>query len=270
MSLESAQYIHQLNSANPSGADKLKDGDDHLRMIKAALLNTFPGIKGPLDASVTHTLLNGVAALLVPIGTIVMWTGADTTVPDGWAICDGRAVTSSDGTQTITTPNLSDRVPVGVSTTHALKSTFGAFTKTATTDQQGSHTHTASTSAAGAHSHGGAAGATTLSVSQIPGHTHLLAAADTGDNSTTLQPTGHLAREKTSDGDSGYRLINSGSQPTLGLTSSTGGGASHNHTISSDGAHTHPVTVDAGGTHSHSVTVDATQPSFALYFIMKI
>lgn len=272
MSLETAQYIHQLNSANPSGADKLKDGDDHLRMIKAALLATFPGIKGPLDPSVTHTLLNGVAALLVPIGTICLWSGADSAVPAGWAICDGRSVTSSDGTKTIVTPNLTDRAPTGVNVAggRPVGTLFGNWTASAVTDAQGQHTHTASTSAAGSHNHGGSVTGTALSVDQIPGHTHLIASPDTGDNATTVQPNGHVAEEKTSDGNSGYRLINSGSTPSRGLTSSTGGGAAHNHAIPTDGVHTHPVTIDANGAHAHNVTVSISQPSIALYFIMKI
>lgn len=51
MFLEGAEYVHQLNTSNPSGAGRLKGGDDHIRLLKALLENTFPGLTGPLDPS---------------------------------------------------------------------------------------------------------------------------------------------------------------------------------------------------------------------------
>lgn len=74
----------------------------------------------------------------VPIGAITMWFGPTATVPNGWAICDGREVNRSDGTGLIKTPDLRDRVPVG-SGTYGPGETFGASEKT--TSQAGTHTH---------------------------------------------------------------------------------------------------------------------------------
>lgn len=274
MSLETAQYVHQLNASNPSGADRLKDGDDHLRMIKSALLSTFPGIKGPLDASVTHTLLNGVAALLVPIGTIVMWTGTEANVPAGWAICDGRTVNKSDGSATIQTPNLVDRAPTGanVAGQRPVGTAYGAFSYQITTDSGGAHGHTASTSAAGSHSHGGATAATSLSVDQIPAHSHYEFANAAGSyGNIQNSPEGAPNREANgSSSGASYSIGGSGGQANVGRSSTTGGGQGHAHGISGDGVHTHAVTVDSGGGHAHSVAVNVAQPSFALYFIMKI
>lgn len=52
MALESATYINQLNPLNPvGGTDFISDGDDHLRMIKQSLQNTFPNITAPITAS---------------------------------------------------------------------------------------------------------------------------------------------------------------------------------------------------------------------------
>ena len=59
MALESASTINQLNSSNPVSTDAISAADDHLRLIKAALLATFPNITGVLNA--THTELNTVA-----------------------------------------------------------------------------------------------------------------------------------------------------------------------------------------------------------------
>ncbi|MEX2125470.1 MAG: hypothetical protein WD795_16370 [Woeseia sp.] len=57
MALESATFISGLNSSNPVGAsDPKSQGDDHLRLIKATLLNSFPGVTGAVTA--THTELN--------------------------------------------------------------------------------------------------------------------------------------------------------------------------------------------------------------------
>lgn len=49
MGLEVATYVNDLNSGNPVGASDPKgQGDDHIRLIKAALKNTFPNAIGPL------------------------------------------------------------------------------------------------------------------------------------------------------------------------------------------------------------------------------
>lgn len=46
MALETATYIGGLVSANPGGTDPKSQGDDHLRMLKACLLNSFVGFLG--------------------------------------------------------------------------------------------------------------------------------------------------------------------------------------------------------------------------------
>lgn len=56
MSLEAATYIHELVITNPAGGDPKLQGDDHIRMIKSSLKNTFPNVAGAMNA--THTELN--------------------------------------------------------------------------------------------------------------------------------------------------------------------------------------------------------------------
>lgn len=263
MSVETAQFIHQLNSSYPSGSDRLKEGDDHLRLIKATLKATFPGITGPLDASVTHTFLNALKASLVPFGTIAMHYGE--AAPDGWALCNGQTVPKSDGTGNFTTPDFRNRVPFGASADHALLSTFGQASRTITTEAAGSHAHTAGTALAGAHGHQVTVAGTALSVDQMPAHNHGNGVAD--DNVGNVFPYG------TKSGPSGGNLSNgSGGNSTQGLTETVGGGKQHTHdaTSSEAGAHSHGVTVDAAGSHSHSATIDVTQPSLAVNFIIKI
>ena len=38
MPLESATYVSQLNAANPPGVDLVSETDDHIRLIKDALV----------------------------------------------------------------------------------------------------------------------------------------------------------------------------------------------------------------------------------------
>jgi len=57
MGLEAGTYINSLVATNPVGAtDPKSQGDDHLRLIKSTLLNTFPAITGPVTP--THTAIN--------------------------------------------------------------------------------------------------------------------------------------------------------------------------------------------------------------------
>lgn len=148
MALESAQYVSQLNSANPLSTDTVSQADDHLRLIKQALVNTFPNLTAPVTA--TAAQLNAP----VPPGLIAMWSGSIASIPAGWYLCNGAN----------NTPDLRDRFIVGAGTTYAVGATGGANTVTLTEAQIPAHTHTitATTDSQGAHTH---------TVSD-PGHTH--------------------------------------------------------------------------------------------------
>ena len=49
MGLESATFISDLNSSNPTSTDVLSQADDHLRLIKSAIKTTFPNISGAIN-----------------------------------------------------------------------------------------------------------------------------------------------------------------------------------------------------------------------------
>lgn len=51
MALETATTIDQLVVTNPAATDGLAQADDHLRLIKAALQNTFPNVAGVVQAN---------------------------------------------------------------------------------------------------------------------------------------------------------------------------------------------------------------------------
>lgn len=56
MALETATYISDLVSTNPTASDNISQGDDHIRLLKATLKSTFPNILGAVTPS--HTTLN--------------------------------------------------------------------------------------------------------------------------------------------------------------------------------------------------------------------
>lgn len=49
MALETGNYVGDLVVANPGAADPKSQGDDHLRLIKTALRQSFPGYTGAID-----------------------------------------------------------------------------------------------------------------------------------------------------------------------------------------------------------------------------
>lgn len=69
MTVETATYIPDLNSANPGIGDSKGEGDDHLRLIKAVVKATFPSFSGA--CTTTHTIINNLAGGLFPTGVSV-------------------------------------------------------------------------------------------------------------------------------------------------------------------------------------------------------
>lgn len=62
MTVEVASYINDLNEAYPRARDLIKEGDDHIRLIKTTLKNTFPGITTPVN--LTSAYLNSLEGIL--------------------------------------------------------------------------------------------------------------------------------------------------------------------------------------------------------------
>lgn len=87
MGLEAATYIDGLVSSNPLGGDPKSAGDDHFRLIKSALKNTFPGLNRPIyfngfgavavDTALTATAMNQ----LISVDASV--TNREITLPAG-------------------------------------------------------------------------------------------------------------------------------------------------------------------------------------------
>lgn len=256
MPLESASNISQLNAANPASTDLLGQGDDHIRLIKATLLATFPNINAPMTLS--DEVLNALPTLAAsgsPVGLIAAWFGLAATVPAGWAICNGQTVARSDASGNITTPDLRDRVVIGSGPLSGELATYGAPTASGTTTDSGAHSH--AMSGTGEHAHTVAVTGHALTVDEIPSHSH----------SIGISSLVNIQHDASDDGD---RTVQAGGSSTAGIVAATGGGVAHTHgaTITGAGAHSHVI--DAALAHNHSVTVGTFQPALSLHFIMKV
>jgi microcystin-dependent protein len=141
-----------------------------------------------------------IAALSFPSGGIIMWSGSITSIPQGWALCNG-----SSGT-----PDLRDRFIVGAGSTYGVGATGGADSVTLTEAQMPAHTHTfsGSTNTTGAHSH-----PITGDIFSGNGTFTGMTARTTGGNYFTVNNT------TLSAGDHSHTFS--------GTTASTGGGSSH-------------------------------------------
>lgn len=63
MGLETGTYIDALVPTNPASTDGLAQADDHLRLLKATLSNTFPSITGAVSATQAElNVLDGITS----------------------------------------------------------------------------------------------------------------------------------------------------------------------------------------------------------------
>jgi len=85
MPVETANTIDELDPSLPSVSDPLTEGDDHIRLIKQVLKNTFTGFEGE-DASVIEARFQAIEdrldALEAGMLTKLTVTGGDITVND--------------------------------------------------------------------------------------------------------------------------------------------------------------------------------------------
>lgn len=266
MPLESASYINTLDATNPAPTDLLSQADDHIRLIKSALKATFPNLTGPV--TVSQNTINAPFGLAV--GSIIMWYGDASSCPVGWAICNGQTVSLSSGSGIITTPNLQDRVPIGVGNfAPSVGSTLGSTISSGSTSTAGSHVHGIT---GGSHTHTGQVTGTSLTVGQIPAHYHYEFTTNNGDyGSLPSNPEGspNVAGAGGSSGASYYIGSNSSLSATIGRSSTVGGGQAHSHGLLLDAtAHSHDCATE--GSHSHTLSVSTMQPALGVHFIMKI
>lgn len=106
MALELATYLNDLAAANPVGTDPKSQGDDHIRLIKQVLKNSFLNLSGAIlvggtdsgaaNAYVLAATLNAYAAnMIVMIKAINANTGASTLNINGLG---AKSILRQDGT----------------------------------------------------------------------------------------------------------------------------------------------------------------------------
>lgn len=74
MTIEASQFINTLNTSFPRSTDLLKEGDDHIRLIKANLKNTFPNII--TSVNMTSDTLNYLNSNLASTPTGIKFTNS--------------------------------------------------------------------------------------------------------------------------------------------------------------------------------------------------
>jgi hypothetical protein len=108
MSLESGSYISALDSVNPTGSDPKSRGDDHLRLIKSTLKNSFAGITGAVQVGGTNgglanaytltptpALVSYVTNMTIVFSPVVSNTGASTIDVSGLGPINLRSVSGA-------------------------------------------------------------------------------------------------------------------------------------------------------------------------------
>jgi len=79
MALETGTVINDLVITNPGASDQKSQGDDHLRLLKATVKNSFPGFSGPVIAAGVSTGSTNAYVLSTPLigystNTVVIWS----------------------------------------------------------------------------------------------------------------------------------------------------------------------------------------------------
>ena len=200
-----------------------------------ALENTLPDILEFTGNSITqgdfkvalnklilylNEVLGADGSKAIPSGIICLWSGSVDNIPDGWALCNGE-----NGTE-----DLRDKFIVGAGRNYAVNATGGNASQTVNLS--------------------GSTGATTLTVNQMPSHTHYLCRnyQRHGGYSYTPIYVGDDARDVHVPYTPSNYIGPTLSAPTI----ETGGSRSHSHSLSG------------------SATVSTLPPYYAKCYIQKL
>lgn len=194
----------EIGASKDTWGNKLNVNFDSLDSILSQHQTALTGLNNAILE--TQTMIKA----WVPIGVIALWVGVPTTIPAGWALCDGRVVDRTDGFGPLFTPNLVGRFVYGTDNPHNIGGQFGY---NFATDVQGSH------------SHGGATAGTALEVGHLPPHSH--------GYSVPLNSGGASGNDRQV-----FTNVHTAAQ-----TSVVGSGAAHGHPIAPDGGHAHNISL---------------------------
>ena len=103
-----AVYAHDVTRASGDFAAAGKVSSTKLAVSGDATFSTSATVSGDATVEGDLTVSGTVSGYgSVPVGTIVLWSGAANKIPDGWALCDGSTVNGNK------TPDLRGRFVVG-------------------------------------------------------------------------------------------------------------------------------------------------------------
>ncbi|WP_221269011.1 tail fiber protein [Mucilaginibacter sp. X5P1] len=226
VTVTNTDYAKQTNSSNFNDQTTASITSSTTFTLIASNIYTSQQIASSVTTSVTPDLYS-----LLPFGTVVMWAGDITSVPAGWALCNGQTVqTPNDGSYIV--PNLTDQFVIGAGGTVA-----------PTTNLQGGpdqHTHNIT----------------------ISDQTFQTSTDGTHNHSMTFNTT--LAM---SSGDTSHYTLYYGNNNGK----SEGGGDSNNtQDTSSDGSHTHTVSVGFSNVVSATQNGGINPAWYSLAYIIKI
>ena len=138
--------MHALAVALSLGAAVASAQQDALVVERNAVtVSTDLAVAG----TATANRFSGMGAM--PVGAILMWSGAVDQLPAGWALCDGR--TLPDGGKS---PDLSGRFIVGYdgkNVEYSANKTGGEARHALSIDEMPKHSHEATTDISGEHTH---------------------------------------------------------------------------------------------------------------------
>ena len=223
----------------------------------------------------------------VPLGSVTMWAGADTDVPDGWDLCDGSAIDrttyselftllgttfgSGDGSTTFNVPDMQDRFVVGAGSSYSRNAQGGSNTvNSAHSHTVNSHSHSISTHYhtvnshrhyTGAHSHGaGSYRAQWYRNSTYSSYANF--ASSDGWTSDTLI---NLYNSSSSSTGQSHGLVVSGSSSSANAGYTDYQAPTTNYAGATNTGSTSPSTNSAG-----SSTLENRPPYIGLFYIIKI
>lgn len=136
MGLETGNFIDALNVANPGNLDEKARGDDHLRLIKSVLKNSFPNLASALNSPNVMAASGGVGAsdnykVIVATAAITITLADVAGLGSAWRIlvyAGGNSVTvETTGTNTINGAESITLAPGGIADIISLGDSFLAI-----------------------------------------------------------------------------------------------------------------------------------------------
>ena len=193
-------------------------------------------------------------------GMIIIWNGAQNAIPSGWVICDGNN----------NTPDLRNRFIIGAGSggSYSPGDTGGAASVTLSVAQMPSHSHSTNS-----HAHSFSGNTAYFDIN----HTHGFSGSNTHNHSFTgVYGNDHNDNQRRAvvmrnDRSTGYFTAAGGSgvqNATITISGDTGGtsaNSNHRHSFSGTTGGEAPNTNNDGGGQSH----ENRPPYYALCYIMK-